>query len=64
MAAQKKARTRGGRRRIVKDPVRFTVDYERRDFEAAEDLADERGVSVATVIREALRAYLSKARRR
>ena len=64
MSARKKTAKRVGRRRIVKDPVRFTVDYEREDFERLEETADERGVSVASLVREALRGYLKRGGRR
>ncbi len=70
MAARKRAMGRGGprpgsgRRRIVKDPVRLSVDYERTDCETLEEIADERGVSVANVIRTAVRAYLKRLGRR
>jgi len=70
MAAKRKGVGRGGRRkgagrrRIVKDPVRLTVDYERVDFEGLEAIADERGVSLASIVREAVRAYLKPRKRR
>lgn len=70
MPAKRAAPGRGGRRegagrrRILKDPVRLTVDYERRDFEALEAIAEERGVSIASVVREAVRTYLRPERRR
>jgi len=70
MAAKRTGAGRGGRRkgagrrRIVKDPVRLSVDYERPDFEALVAIADERGTSIASIIREAVRAYLRPGKRR
>jgi len=58
------AREGAGRRKIVKDPVRLTVDHERADFELLEAIADERGTSIASVVREAVRAYVRRRRAR
>ena len=65
VAARKKtgrggAREGAGRPRRVKDPVRFTLDFERPHFEALEALAGEREDSVAEVVRKAVEAYLKR----
>jgi predicted DNA-binding ribbon-helix-helix protein len=44
----------------VEDPVRLSVDYERRDIEALEEIARERGVSIASLVRKAVSAYLKR----
>ena len=53
-----------GRRRIVKDPVRLSVDYERPDIEALETIATERQTSIASIIRQAVRDYIRRERGR
>ena len=63
VAARRKT-GRGGRRRIVLDPVRLSVDYEREDFDALEEIARERQTSVASIIRQAVREYARRVRGR
>lgn len=46
----------------MNDPVRLSVDYERKDFEALEALATERQTSVASIIRQAVRDYIGRVR--
>lgn len=62
--AGKKTKAEGhrspGRPRVVEDPVRLSVDYERQDIEALEEIARERGVSVATLVRKAVSVYLKR----
>jgi hypothetical protein len=53
-----------GRKPELKDPARFTLDFEGADFAALETLARERGVSVASVVREAAREYVARRRRK
>ena len=53
-----------GRKPILHEAVSFTGDIERADIEALEAIADERGVSLASVVREALSAYLKRRKRR
>ncbi len=69
--ANRKARSgRGGRRPgagrkpILKDPVTVTTDVERPDFEVLEVIAEERGVSVASLVRAAVAAYVKRRRRK
>lgn len=57
------ARPGAGRPRVVQDPVRLTVDYERADFEHLEAIAERRGVSVASVVREAVRTFVARRRK-
>ncbi len=69
MAARKKGRLGGrrpgaGRKPILREPVSFTGDIERADIEALEAIADERGASLASVVREAVGAYLKRRKRR
>jgi len=48
----------------LKDPVSFTGDIERPDMDALETIAEERGVSVASLVRAAVVAYVKRQRRR
>ena len=52
-----------GRPARLEDPVSRWVQIERHDLEAAEQLAKERGLSVAEIVRRALRAYLRRRER-
>ncbi len=53
-----------GRKPTLKDAVSFTGDLERVDAEALEAIAEERGVSVASLVRTAVGAYLKRRKRR
>ena len=53
-----------GRKPILDDPVSFTGSFERADIEALDEIAEERGVSVASLVREAVSAYLARRKRR
>ena len=53
-----------GRRPILKDPVTVTNDIERADFEILDAIAEEHGVSVASLVRAAVAAYVKRQRRR
>jgi len=53
-----------GRKPTLKDAVSFTGDIEQADAEALEAIAEERGVSVASLVREAVKAYLKRRRKR
>ncbi|HXK21796.1 MAG TPA: ribbon-helix-helix protein, CopG family [Myxococcota bacterium] len=70
MAGRRKATGRGGwrpgagRRPELKRPARFTLDLEGPQMDALEKIAEERGVSVASVVREAVAAYLARRDRR
>jgi len=52
-----------GRPRVVKDPERIGVDFERSDFEALRELAERRGTSVSDLIRRAVSQYVKRAKR-
>jgi len=54
------ARPGAGRKRIVQDPVRLAIDHERADVEALEEIAEHRGVSVASLIRKAVQVYVKR----
>jgi Ribbon-helix-helix protein, copG family len=54
------ARPGAGRKRQIQDPVRFTFDFERADFEALEAISREQGITTAEAIRRALRAHLRR----
>lgn len=65
MAAKRKSKRRGrrsgaGRKGFVVDARRLSVDYPGSHMDALEEIAEERGVSVASVVREAVRAYLER----
>ena len=57
------ARRGAGRKPELEDPVRFTVDFEGPNFDALKAIADERDVSVASLIREAVRRLVARQRR-
>ncbi len=52
-----------GRKPELEDPVRFTVDFEGPDFDALKAIADERDVSVASLVRESVRRFVARQRR-
>ena len=49
-----------GRKPILEDPYRVTFDLENADFAAVKAIAEQRGVSVAEVLRAAVRAYVKR----
>ncbi len=53
-----------GRKPTLRDPVSFTGEIERPDMDALEAIAEERGVSVASLVRAAVAAYVKRRRRR
>ncbi len=69
MAARKAKGKRGGARpgagrpTVVHDPVRFTLDFERPDFEALEGIAEEKGKSIAALVRAAVATFVKRRRR-
>lgn len=68
VAAKKKASRRGGRRPgagrkpLLREPARITIDMERADLDALSALAEQRAVPVAQVIRDAVRGVLRRQR--
>ena len=52
-------REAAGRRGFIPDARRLSVDYPGEDLAALEQIAEERGVSVATIVREAVSEYLT-----
>ncbi len=53
-----------GRKPTLKDPVSFTGDLERPDAEALEVIARARGVSVASLVRRAVSAYVKRQKKK
>jgi hypothetical protein len=54
-----------GRKPTLHDPVSFTCELERADVEFLEAIAEERGgVSVGSLVRAAVTAYVKRQRRR
>ena len=49
-----------GRKPILEDPVRFTMDIESSDFVALEAIAKDRNVSTASLVRQLVRSYLKR----
>ncbi len=70
VAAREKKAKWGGQRRgagrnpILKDAVSFTGDIEKADMDALEAMAEKRSVSVASLVREAVKAFLKRRRKR
>ena len=70
MTARKRGRSHGGarsgagRKGFIKDAYRLSVNFPGADFDGLERIAEERGVSIAAVVREAVREYLERKGRR
>ncbi len=70
VSARRTKGTRGGwrpgagRKPTMKDPVSFTGDVERADMDALEAMAEKRVVSVASLVRDAVKAFLKRRRKR
>ena len=62
LAVRKKRSRRpgAGRKRIVQDPVRLSIDHERPDVEALEAIAQAKGVSVASLVRRAVQTFVKR----
>ena len=68
MAAKKRPwgghRKGAGRPRLIEDRADRTIRFERADLEALEDLATDRRVTVADLVREAVRTLITRQRRK
>ena len=53
-----------GRKPVLKDPVTTTADLERADVDFLEAIASKRDVSVASLVRAAVAAYVKRQKRR
>jgi hypothetical protein len=54
-----------GRKPTLREPVSFTCELERADVEFLEAIAEERGgVSIGSLVRAAVTAYVKRQRRR
>ncbi len=53
-----------GRKPTLKDPVSVTCDVERADVDSLAAIGIKRGVSVASLVRAAVAAYVKRQRRR
>ena len=57
------ARPGSGRKPVLDDPVTFASELERAEVDALKAIAEERGVSVASLVRAAVTAYVKRHRR-
>ena len=68
MGVRKSKRQHGGKRPgagrppSLEDPVRFILSLERTDIEALEEIAEERGQSIASLVRQAVATFLKRRR--
>jgi hypothetical protein len=53
-----------GRKPTLREPVSFTGDIEGTDMDALYAIAEEKGISVASLVREAVAAYVKRQRRK
>ena len=66
MTSRKSKGKRGGKRPgagrppILKNPVRYILSLERSDIEDLEEIAEQRGESIASLVRSAVRAFLRR----
>ena len=58
------ARKGAGGKRLVQDPKRIAVDFEGSDTNALQELAQERGTSIATLVRTAVSQFLNRNKRK
>ncbi len=58
------ARPGAGRKPELREPHRYSMDFEGPQMDALEQIASEREVSIASVVREAVDAYLARRRKR
>ena len=62
MTARGGRREGAGRKRIVLDPVRLSLDVERADIAALKKIAEKKGVSLAELVRETLKRRIGRQR--
>ncbi len=60
MSTRKKSKRRGGRPRLIHDPADLRIVVERADLDAIHEVAAEKGVSAASLVRKAIRQLLTK----
>jgi hypothetical protein len=53
-----------GRKPTLKDPISFTGELERADVDYLAKISEKRGVSVASLVRNAVAAYVQRQKRR
>ena len=53
-----------GRPRLIEDRADRTIRFERPDLEALEEIATDHGVTAADLVREAVRSYIARHRRK
>ena len=69
MTTRKPRGRRGGKRPgagrppTLRDPVRFIMTIERTEIEALKEIAEERGQTIASLVRKILSTYLKRRRR-
>ena len=53
-----------GRKPTLHDPVSFTGEIERADMEVLGEIAKQRGVSIASLVRNAVATYVKRLKRK
>ncbi len=56
----RKRKPGAGRKGFLKDPIRVTADFDGKEIERLRQRAERRGVPVAALLREAVKAYLRR----
>ena len=58
--SRKAPRTKAGRKPFLKGAKTFSVTLDQSDYQDVERLADKRGVSIAAIIPDAVKAYTAR----